>query len=95
MLSAHGIPNSKVNTIADVAQDSHFSEARNMFPKYLQPEIGDLRVTNQPIRLVNKDEVPLRPAPQLGQDADEVLKGLLDMSDEDIARLQANGVLMR
>ena len=94
ILNAHGIPNAKVNTIADVFQDPHFSEARNMFPTYRQPEIGDIRVTNQPIRLIGREEVPFRPAPRLGQDADEVFRGLLDMSEEDIARLRADGIVI-
>lgn len=92
-LNAHGIPNAKVNTIADVVADPHFSEARNMFPTYQQPEIGELRVTNQPIRILSKEEVPFRPAPRLGQDAGEVLKELLDMSDEEITKLRDDGIL--
>ena len=41
-------------------------------------------------------ETPLEfknPAPTLGQHADEVLKGMLKMSDADIARLRADGTI--
>ena len=38
--------NAPVNSVREVAEDSHFAEYRNMFPRYVQPELGEVRVTH-------------------------------------------------
>lgn len=92
-LDAAGIPNAPVNSIREVAEDPHFVENRNMFPQYMQPELGEVRVTNLPLRFPEGEAVPLEPAPAFGGQTDEVLKELLRMEDEQIKAWKDKGVL--
>ena len=92
-LDAVGIPNAPVNTVREVSCDPHFAEARNMFPRYEQPEIGTVQVTNLPLRFPEVGEVPLEPAPAFGGQTETVLKELLGMRDEQLRELKDAGVL--
>ena len=92
-LDAVGIPNAPVNSVREVAKDPHFAEARNMFPRYEQPEIGTVQVTNLPLRFPERGEVELTAAPAFGQQTEAVLEELLGMSGEQIGALKDAGVL--
>lgn len=93
VLDAAGIPNAPVNSIREVAEDPHFTEYRNMFPQYMQPELGEVRVTNLPLRFPEGEEVPLEPAPAFGAQTEEMLQDLLHMNDAQIKELKGNGVI--
>ena len=92
-LDAVGIPNAPVNTVREVSRDPHFVAARNMFPRYEQPEVGTVQVTNLPLRFPERGEVALTAAPALGGDTKDLLQELLGMEDSDIFRLREAGVL--
>ena len=92
-LDAAGIPNAPVNSIREVAEDPHFTQARNMFPRYLQPELGEVRVTNLPLRFPERGEVPIEPAPAFGAQTTEILGELLRMEDGEIERLKRDGIV--
>ena len=92
-LDAVGIPNAPVNTIREVAEDPHFTQARNMFPRYHQPELGEVRVTNLPLRFPERGEVPLQAAPAFGAQTEELLTALLDMDAESLEQLKDREVL--
>ena len=94
VLDAAGIPNAPVNSIREVAEDPHFTEYRNMFPQYMQPELGEVRVTNLPLRFPEGEEVPLEPAPAFGAQTEELLQDLLHMNDAQIKELKGNGVIL-
>lgn len=93
ILDAAGIPNAPVNSIREVAEDTHFSQYRNMFPTYMQPQLGEVRVTNVPLRFPEREEVPLEAAPTFGQQTEAILMDMLHMSDEKIKELKNTGVL--
>lgn len=93
-LDAVGIPNAPVNTVREVSRDPHFAEARNMFPRYEQPEVGTVQVTNLPLRFPERGEVPLEAAPTLGADTPAVLKELLGMEDVELCQLREAGTLV-
>lgn len=92
-LDAAGIPNAPVNSIREVAEDPHFTEYRNMFPRYTQPELGEVRVTNLPLRFPEGSESEIEPAPSFGQQTEEVLKELLHMEEGQIREWKDKGVL--
>ena len=92
-LDAAGIPNAPVNSIREVAEDTHFTEYRNMFPRYMQPELGEVRVTNLPLRFPEGSEPEIEPAPSFGQQTEEVLRELLHMEDGEIREWKDKGVL--
>ena len=64
-----------------------------MFPQYVQPELGKVRVTNLPLRFPEREEVPFEPAPAFGEQTEEVLKELLHVSNEQLGELKDGGVL--
>ena len=64
-----------------------------MFPRYEQPEVGTVQVTNLPLRFPERGEVPLEAAPAFGQQTAEILTELLSMSAEQIRQLKDDGVL--
>jgi CoA:oxalate CoA-transferase len=58
-----------------------------------QPQIGRVKVAGSPIHLSETPGEVYAPAPLLGEHTSEILKDLLDHSDDDIARLKAEGVI--
>ena len=92
-LDAAGIPNAPVNSIREVAEDPHFTQTRNMFPSYVQPELGEVRVTNLPLRFPERDEVPIEAAPTFGGQTTEILGELLHMEEQEIQQLKRDGIV--
>lgn len=91
-LDAAGIPNAPVNTIREVVEDPHFVRDRNMFPQYRQPELGEVRVTNLPVRFPERGEAPLEAASSFGAQTEELLTELLGMEPGEIETLREKGV---
>jgi formyl-CoA transferase len=90
-LRAHDIPHSPVMSMADIFADPHF-RAREMIVD-VPSEIGPLP---QPAVTPKLSRTPGRithAGPALGRHTDEVLKGVLGMSDDEIAALRAGGVV--
>ena len=92
LLVDHGVPCSPVNTIVELAQDKHIAGAREMFPTLNQPGIGDLRVTNIPVRFAGSGLAPLKAAPAFGADNEEIY-GALGRTPEELERLREQGVI--
>lgn len=92
MLEAGHIPCAPVNTIPDLWKNPHFRE-RGEITELEHPVLGKIPVTVTPFRL---SRTPLRiatAAPDLGSDNTEILKKRLHKTDEEIARLQENGII--
>src|ERR671936_2393983 len=90
-LRAHDIPHSPIMSMADIFADPHF-RAREMIVD-VPSEIGPLP---QPAVTPKLSRTPGRithAGPALGHDTEDVLKGVLDMSDDEIAALRADGVV--
>jgi len=92
-LADHGIPHAKIRAIDEIAQDAHIAGARNMFPVYEQPGVGQVRVTNVPIRFPESGELPLSAAPRFGEQTEEVLRNILHMNEDEINALRKNGIV--
>lgn len=71
-----GVPVAPVNSIEEISSDPHIAGARDMFPTLSQPEIGDFRVTNIPIRFSQSGLAPLKAAPMTGENNEEILKAI-------------------
>ena len=90
-LHAHDIPHSPIMSMADIFADPHF-RAREMIVD-VPSEIGPLP---QPAVTPKLSRTPGRithAGPALGRHTDEVLMGVLGMSDVEIAALRADGVV--
>ncbi len=93
ILYRSGIPATKVNNTLDTISDEHISGVHNMFPTYVQPNVGNVRVTDLPIRFPQMETTPITPAPKLGEQTDQVLRELLDMDDSAICALRERDVI--
>ncbi len=92
MLEGAGIPCAPVNTIPDLWNEPHFRERKEIV-ELDHPTIGKVPVTVTPFR---PSRTPLRietAGPDLGADTEDILKTALGKTDEDLARLKANGVI--
>ena len=92
-LQAAGVPCGVVQTGEDLLHDPHL-RARQ-FPVVLDhPVVGRLTYPGSPFRLTATPGRPDRLAPELGQHNDYVFGQLLGMTREEIAKLQAEKVLV-
>ena len=88
-----GVPCGPVMDIPQVIADTHIRDHRNMFPKFDQPKAGKVTVTNIPVKTPDIPEVPLQPAPELGEHTHAVLQELLGLDEETLSRLEQSGVI--
>ena len=93
ILDKEGIPNARVNTIRDTAEDPHFRDIRGLFPSYGQPGVGTVRLTDLPLRYYDCELPGIAPAPEMGEQTDEVLKELADCAEEEIGSLRSRGIV--
>ena len=93
LLRQAGIPCAPVMDVPGVIADPHIHDHRNMFPSYLQPEAGNVTITNIPLKAPQAEEIPLQPAPELGQHTREILREILQMSEEEIHHLEQTGAI--
>ncbi len=91
-LRQYGVPTGQVNSIEEISRDEHIAEARDMFPVLHQETVGDIRVTNIPVRFHRSGLAPLKSAHGLGADNQEIL-GELGLSEEEIASLRRENII--
>lgn len=85
-LEQASIPCGPVNTIDRVANDEHIA-ARDMIIDVNHPEAGRLKVVNTPFKFSRTPCKAEHAAPGLGEHTEEVLRGLLGLSKQEIDRL--------
>lgn len=88
-----GVPAGPIFDMDDIANDEHIVGEREMLVKMEQPGIGEVTVTNNPIKLSDTKPVIRRPAPLLGQHNEEVYGEWLNFDAEKIKELKEKGVL--
>ncbi len=91
ILGAAGIPAGAVFDTAELHGDENM-ERRGVFQTIEHPTRGSFKMPAWPVKMSNS-EVPLAPAPLLGQHAESVLDEWLSMSQEDIAALRSEGAI--
>ena len=92
LLLANDIPVGAINNLAQVVEHPQV-KARNSLVEVEHPRAGKVRVIRSPVRMSKAPFAVRSPAPMLGQHTHEVLRELLGMKAEEIARLDAAGVL--
>ena len=92
MLLEQKLPASEVRNIAQVVNDPHFSEKREMFVDVDHPVLGPVKVTNLPIHMSDTQPYIRKCAPSLGQDTEKIL-GRLGYKGEDITTMRLEGVI--
>jgi benzylsuccinate CoA-transferase BbsF subunit len=92
LLQAHGVPAGAVLTGAETLQDAHL-EARGFWDVVQHPEVGAYRQVTTPWHLTKNPRQTTQPAPALGEHNHEILSGLLHLSAQEIATLEAQGII--
>lgn len=87
------VPCAPVLSVPQVIEDPHIRDHRNMFPSYEQPKAGKVTVTNIPLKAPDTQEIPLTPAPEMGEHTHAVLQELLGIDKETLSRLEQSGVI--
>jgi succinyl-CoA--D-citramalate CoA-transferase len=91
-LDAAGVPASLVNTISDIFQDEHY-RARDMLLEAPHPVLGKLTVPGIVPKLSETPGGVYRLGSALGADSGAVLQRLLGFTSQQIAQLEADGVI--
>lgn len=91
-LEVAGIPCGPVNTIPQMLADPQVL-ARDMIQPVTHPTAGTIPIANSPIRLSRSESGIKGPPPSFGQDTRDVLAGLLGLSADEVAALEARGVV--
>src|SRR5271154_6696919 len=86
------IPCAPVRTAPEVMHDPHMHE-RGMLEEIDHPELGRITVPTTPLRLHGLGKAPAGPSPVVGQHNAEIYGDWLGLSPEEIAALQAEGVI--
>ena len=89
---SEGIPAGPVLTIDEVMRNDQV-RARNYFTDIRHPDAGSLAYTGLPFRLSDAPSVADSAAPRLGQHTDEVLTGLLELENREVAELRQRGAI--
>lgn len=76
-----------------LADDADLSTGNPMFGMLQQPGVGTLLAPASPLDFSAVPRVPVAPAPMLGQHTDEILLGVLGMSEHDVGRLHDDGIV--
>jgi crotonobetainyl-CoA:carnitine CoA-transferase CaiB-like acyl-CoA transferase len=86
------VPCAPVRTAPEVMNDPHMHE-RGMLERVVHPELGEIVVPTNPLRLHGLPKAPLVPSPTIGQHNAEIYGGWLGLSEAEIAALKAEGVI--
>ena len=92
LLESQAVPCGPINTIDQVFADPQV-QARGMRRVMEHEKAGPLPVTANPVRMASHDTTASTAPPMLGENTDEVLTRLLDLSPDDIAALRNEGVI--
>ncbi len=92
-LGERGVPASAVLDTEDLLHDRHLRE-RGAITTVIHPQRGAWDFLSPPFRM-SASNVPMQPAPLLGQHTAEVLREELGMDEAELARLAATGITER
>ncbi len=92
LLQEAGVPAGAVLNAAELLANEHLNE-RGFFVEIDHPEVGPRKYTALPIKFSRTPAKPGRPAPCLGEHNEYVLSKILGLSKEEIAQLEAKGII--
>jgi crotonobetainyl-CoA:carnitine CoA-transferase CaiB-like acyl-CoA transferase len=92
LFETEGLTAAPVYDIADIMEDPHF-KARRTFVELPDPELGTVTMSAPTPRLSATPGDIRWPGPALGANNREIFAGELGLSGEEIARLQADGIV--
>jgi formyl-CoA transferase len=93
VLAGQGIAAGPSNVAEDLHSDPHVQTHNMLIEVPLPHGQPPMLVHGNPIKMSDVAEGPTRSFPNLGQHTDELLRELLDLSAEEIARLRSDGTI--
>lgn len=91
-LKEQGVPHSLILSVEEILEDPHYA-ARGSIATIDHPRIGPIKMPAVFPKLSETPGPPLRPAPTLGENTEEILTGMLGMDDQEFQALKAQGVI--
>ena len=91
ILGAAGVPAGATFDTMELLNDPDL-EARGIFQTIAHPDRGDLKMPAWPVKMSDSD-VPLAPAPLLGEHTESVLGDWLAVGPDEVERLRADGAI--
>jgi crotonobetainyl-CoA:carnitine CoA-transferase CaiB-like acyl-CoA transferase len=91
-LEAAGVPNGPINDLKQVFEEPQVV-ARGMKIELDHATGGKVPLIASPMKFSGTPLEFKQPPPVLGQHTDEVLRGVLNLKDADIAKLRADGIV--
>ncbi|MCC7483998.1 MAG: CoA transferase [Burkholderiales bacterium] len=91
-LEAAGVPNGPINNLRQVFEEPQ-ALARGLRMELDHPLAGKVSLVRSPMRFSGTPLEHKVPPPTLGEHADSVLRGLLGMSEAEVTRLRADGIV--
>jgi len=92
LFEKYNLPCSPINTIDKVVGDPAVNY-RKMIVEIDQPKVGKMKIAGSPLKMSETPGSVWAPAPLLGQHTAEVLKKVLNYSDEKIESLRRDGIV--
>lgn len=90
-LGKNGVPAGAVLSTADINNDPYLRK-RGIIVEIEHPTRGKLIIPGNSIKM-SDSEVPIKPAPLLGEHNEEIYKGLFGFTDDEISELQQKGII--
>ena len=87
------IPCAPLYTVKDVVEDPHIADARRMIREIEHPVAGRMKVIGSPINLSETPSEVRSPAPLLGQHSAEILKEILNYSEDFDVNIPSNPIM--
>ncbi len=91
-LRAAGVPAAPVNHFDRAFAEPPVAE-REMIVEYDHPDVGKVRLPGNPVKVSGMPGTISKPAPRLGEHTDQVLRGVLSLTAEQIAELRQQGAI--
>ena len=91
-LSEGQVPSAKVNNFAEALSNPQILH-RKMVVEQEHPVSGSYKAAGNPIKMTDTEQEAFAPAPTLGQHNREVLTGLLNYSEDEVAELEKQGAI--
>lgn len=92
LMEDHGIPSGRIYTPAEMLEDAHF-KAREAIVTTMHPTFGELKMQNVAPKLSKTPGNIRSPGPELGQHNSEIYGEVLAMTAEQMAELEAKGII--
>ena len=94
IFSEHRVTWGAYRTVRETIEfDSDCSTENPMFSFVEQPGIGSYLMPGTPFNFSEFRRLPVKPAPMLGQHTDEILLGLLGLSEAEARTLHDDGIV--